>query len=74
MDERLQLKALQNLKTSATEIQLTVEVPNACIAGVMPSSACLAHASKDLSDGRRLCHHRFCPKGPQESTKTESSS
>ncbi len=40
----------------------------------MPSSVCLARASKDLCDSRRLCHYRFCPKEALESTKTESSS
>ncbi len=29
---------------------------NARVAGVMLNFACLAHASKDLYDSRRLCH------------------
>ncbi len=31
---------------------------------VLPSSACLARAGKDLYDSRRLCHYCFSPKGP----------
>ncbi len=46
---------------------------NARAAGALPSSACLARATKDLYDSRRLSYYRICPKGEQESTKTKSS-
>ncbi len=36
----------------------------------MPSSTCLARASKDLHDSRRFSHCCICPEGALESTKT----
>lgn len=38
------------------------------------SVRCRQWASTDIYNCSRWCHYRFCPKGAQESTKTESSS
>ncbi len=42
---------------------------NAPAAGGLPSSACVAHASKYLYDSTRLCHYYFCSKGALEFKK-----
>ncbi len=59
-------------KKTAVSLSIDSET-NAHTAGVMPSSACLTRASKDLYDSMRFCHYRLCPKGSLAPTKTESS-
>ncbi len=56
-------------RTQISDYEELVSKTNARVACVMPSSGCLARATKDLYDSRHFCHYCFCPEGVLESTK-----